>query len=72
MSNEYDNMRRVIYDCEDEGEAIYIPVCPNCGRFVKADDTIEFSYAGLALNTTIPNATCSKCGRVAMPFDGFL
>lgn len=68
----YENKRHVIYDCEDEGGAMYIPVCPNCGKFVKADKAIKFKCVGLASDSTIPNATCPKCGRVAMPFEGLL
>lgn len=63
---EYENMRRVVY----EGCAIFVPVCTQCGRFVKADKKIYVNE-----NTGLkdqPNATCSKCGRVKMPFEGFI
>ena len=66
---EYENMRRVVYGDEDHGDALFIPVCPNCGRFVKADKEIRISYRGI---TDDPNATCKKCGRVAMPCEGFV
>jgi len=66
---EYENMKRTVYDCGDElGIASFVPVCPHCGRFVKSDAHISVNYNGLIRQ---PNATCSKCGRVEMPFDGF-
>ena len=68
--NEYENLRRVIYPepKEEIGDAVFVPICPICGRFVKADDTIEINDSGLR---SAPNATCKKCGRVQMPFEGF-
>lgn len=65
---DYENTRRVSYDCDDEGIAVFVPVCEKCGRFVKADPTIKTNVDGLEPG---PNATCSRCGRVEMPFDGF-
>ena len=62
---EYENIRRISYG---EG-AIFVPVCPLCGRFVKADDKILVNDYGLKDQ---PNSTCSKCGRVSMPFEGFV
>lgn len=59
----YENFRRIAYDGWQ-----FIPVCPNCGRFVKADDTIGVN--GLGEYSPEPNATCSKCGRVNMPCEG--
>jgi len=44
--------------------ATFTRVCPNCGRFVKADDMS-------AAHPEEPNATCKKCGRVEMNFIGF-
>jgi len=62
---EYENFRRISY----EGGAVFVPVCPKCGCFVKADDSIMVNdWSGLAEQ---PNATCTKCGRVEMPFEGF-
>jgi len=69
MTGEYDNFRRVTYNCKDDGNALFIPVCPGCGRFVKADDTVRYSPdVGIKEES---NATCTKCGRVEMPFEGF-
>jgi len=62
---EYENLRRVAYD----GGAVFVPVCPKCGRFVKADDSVMVNDS-LSLFPGY-NATCSKCGRVEMPFEGF-
>lgn len=62
----YAGVRRVTYD----GGATFVPICPRCGRFVKADDTICCNdVTGLQSG---PNATCSKCGRVEMLFEGFI
>ncbi len=65
MNGEYVNMRSLLY-----GDALFIPVCPKCGRFVKADK--EVSVYEVAPCIREPNATCSKCGRVEMLFQGFL
>jgi len=61
----YPSTRRVVY----EGGATFIPVCSKCGRYVKADKTIQINDSGLA---DLPNATCSKCGRARMLFEGFM
>ena len=61
----YENVRRVVYG---EG-ATFVPVCTHCGRFVKADRTARMSDAGLM---PASNATCKKCGRVEMLFEGFI
>lgn len=63
MSHEYFNLRRQFYG-DDTETASYIPVCPHCGRFVKADKQVK-------PNSNEPNATCKKCGRVEMPFEGY-
>lgn len=63
---EYEGTRRVVY----EGDATFVPVCSQCGRYVKADDTIQIDGNGLLANQ--PNATCKKCGRVKMLFEGFV
>ncbi len=68
---EYEEGPRVSYDCGDDGgHAQFVRVCPKCGRFVTADPTVMVSeVSGLKDQ---PNATCSKCGRVQMPFEGFM
>jgi hypothetical protein len=62
---EYEGVRRVVY----EG-AQFIPVCPHCGRFVRADETITVREADGGV-VPGPNATCKKCGRVEMLFEGY-
>ena len=73
----YEGVRRLVYG---DG-ATFVPVCTGgqgadtgtelrgCGRFVKADRTVRMSDAGLMPG---PNATCKRCGRVEMLFEGFL
>lgn len=65
-SFEYEGVRRVAYD----GGASFVPVCEKCGRFVKADENIRLNHESQLL--TPPNATCSKCGRTTMIFEGFI
>ena len=62
---DYEGVRRIVYG---EG-ATFVPVCSKCGRFVKRDDTILMTDDGIADG---PNATCSKCGRTEMIFEGFI
>jgi len=65
MDFEYEGVKRIVY----EGGATFVPVCEICGRFVKADKTIEVSeLSGLKKQ---PNSACKKCGRVEMLFEGF-
>lgn len=52
-----------------EGGANFVRVCENCGRFVKADGIIRV-HEDYGLKDE-PNATCSKCGRTKMLFEGF-
>ena len=61
---------RISYGVEDEGNAQFLRICPNCGRFVKADDSIRTRWIDGQIENA-PNATCSKCGRVSMPFEGW-
>jgi len=66
MEGAYPDTRRVVYSCG----ALFVPVCEKCGRYVKADNIIRYTdWAGLADE---PNATCSKCGRTRMLFEGFM
>lgn len=67
--NEYEGVRRVVYGQGEYAGATFIPVCPACGRFVKADATMRFQGDTIANE---PNATCNKCGRVKMLFEGFM
>ena len=63
---DYPETRRVCY----EGGATFVPVCSTCGRYVTSDPTIQVQVGEAGLLPR-PNATCSKCGRVEMPFEGF-
>lgn len=66
---EYEGTRRITYDFgEDVGRAVFVPVCPDCGRFVKPG-VVRAGLDGLAHE---PNAECSLCGPVEMLFVGFL
>jgi len=60
----YEGTRRVVYE-----DAVFIPICKTCGRFVVADEEIKVNGLGQVIHE--PNATCSKCGRVEMPFEGW-
>jgi hypothetical protein len=62
---EYENTKRVTY----KGGMVFVPVCPTCGRFVKADKRVTVN--GFGDYVSKPNATCSRCGRVEMPFEGY-
>lgn len=62
----YEGFRRVRYG--DEG-ATFVPVCPSCGRFVRADAEVTLRGDGQPVGT---NATCTKHGRVQMPFEGYV
>lgn len=70
--DEYVEGPRITYD----GGACFVRVCfqredggQGCGRFVKADAFVLTGDAGLHPG---PNATCKKCGRVRMGFEGFM
>ena len=63
----YENTRRISYG--DTG-ASFIPVCPTCGKYVKADETMLGNDMGAVKLES--NATCTKCGRVLMPFEGYI
>lgn len=53
------------YGDDEEGVYLFTRVCPKCGRFVKADKTSKLC------GSSEPNATCSRCGRVRMPEEGW-
>jgi hypothetical protein len=52
------------------GDACFVRVCPDCGSFVKADETVKLYEMTPCVRET--NATCKKHGRVNMPFEGFI
>ena len=63
---EYFGTRRIKYG----DSATFIPVCKKCGRFVKADNFINMN--GMDQFERVPNATCKKCGRIEMIFEGYI
>jgi len=65
MYGDDDQSRIISY----EGGAMFIPRCPKCGRYVKADESVFVSDAGLR---KAPNGTCKRDGRVEMYFIGFM
>ena len=67
MIDDLDTGRRLVFG---DG-AYFIPKCVTCCRYVKADDTIRFSESGDGPPVDRPNATCSKCGRTQMIFEGY-
>jgi len=62
---EEEGTRRIVYG---DG-ATFIPRCEKCGRFVKPDGKVWFNEITGLKNEA--NATCSKCGRTKMLFEGF-
>ncbi len=62
---DYENTRRIVYQ---EG-ATFIPVCETCYRYVKPDESVLINDTGLSKEC---NATCKKCGRTRMLFEGFI
>lgn len=66
---EYESVRRVVYGEGEYEGATFVPVCETCGRFVKADTMMRFQNHTIA---ETPNATCTKCGRTHMLFEGFI
>lgn len=66
-----ENTPVVGYGPWDGGYAMFERRCPKCGRLVKADEKSNAAeaYPGLEIRH---NATCSRCGRVRMPFQGWI
>jgi len=63
-------VNRVVYDCGENGKALFVPVCPHCGRFVKpgqATGTLEF---GDVIQVTA-KGQCKRCGEIEMLWEGF-
>lgn len=58
------------YGDGQSGKCGFIRRCPKCSRFVRADKRIYI--LGLVGIDYYPTATCRRCGRVEMPFLGFV
>ena len=60
----------IYIDDENEEGLIFDGRCPQCGRYVKNDDTIMVNGFGQP-SLLEPNATCKIHGRVTMLFLGY-
>lgn len=58
-----DKLRHMAY-----GNLSFHAICQLCGEPVETDISIDIDAKGNFIKK--PNATCHKCGRVEMPFDG--
>ncbi len=65
MFDDYPNTRRILYD-----DMCFLPICPVCSLFVKADKVLTYEENGNGDVRFPNNATCSRHGRVIMPFEG--
>lgn len=54
------------------GHLVFARVCPVCGRFVKAHETLRYRESIDGIYDFKPNATCKRHGEVTMPFMGDL
>lgn len=54
------------------GHLVFARVCPECGRFVKADETLHYRESFDGGYTFETNATCTRHGAITMPFVGDL
>jgi uncharacterized OB-fold protein len=64
-----ENTPTIAYDSPDQGMwQLWYRTCPKCGRFVKPDARTRIPE----YQQDEPNATCAKCGRVQMPFAGWI
>ena len=59
----FENEPRLVYG--DDG-ATFVRRCEKCCRFVKPDQTVFVN------DTERDNATCAKCGRTKMIFEGYI
>ena len=64
----YEGVRRIVYGDGEFAGATFVPVC-RCGRFVRADEAVTLDGRGQPVG---PNATCARCGRVQMLFEGYV
>jgi hypothetical protein len=72
MTGEYEGTKRIRYEIDDEtGSAQFVPVCNKCHQFVIPDENIMVMDDHSVVKPCEPNATCSKCGRTSMLFEGY-
>jgi len=66
MMSEFEGERRIVYGEKDDedGQLVFVPRCEKCMRFAKPDATVKGPDG--------PNATCTKCGRTNMLFEGYM
>ena len=68
---DYVDDRRICYGDEDDeiGILVFVPKCLACGRYVKTDEDVSLASTE---DNGLTNATCKKCGRMKMLFEGFV
>lgn len=71
MFDEFMESPRVCYGEGEHEGATFVRICPKCGRFVKADETVRLTYDGPPEKGR-PNATCKIHGRIEMYFEGYI
>jgi len=63
----------IVFDGGEEGGVmLFKRHCPQCGRYFAPDKQISVRSAlneGVQFGDT--NATCKRCGRITMGFEGF-
>jgi len=62
----------ISYPYDEFGLAVFERRCPHCRRFVRADKSMPVivDRKGEPKPRKV-NASCSRCGRVAMTFEGW-
>jgi len=65
---EFGEQPRIFY-----GDFVFLRICPECGKFVKADKELEYSFNKWTEDVRFDyaNATCKIHGRVIMIFEGY-
>ena len=61
--------RTIQYTGHGNAIIVFIPKCENCGRYVKANETVKTNERTLISG---PNAECSKCGPTKMILIGYI
>lgn len=63
---EYEGLYRKLYGNDFDGYKAFIPVCSQCSRYIKTDESCFVN------DELKPNATCKKHGRVRMYDEGYI